>query len=559
VRGVCFLVLALNAAVLNGQQPVPPRQQEIPKAEACTIEGQVVSATTGEALRKATVLLNQLGKVQGERYTTTTTAGGRFALQDVEPGRYQLQAAKSGYAQMQYGATASARAGTTLSLDPGQHLHDITFRLVPQGVITGRVVDEDGEPVAYVSIQVLRYRYWAGKRQLQPAGYGTTNDLGEYRIFGLAPGRYYLHANPQSDADVPYQGGGWQTYAPTYYPGTNDPTGAAALELSAGARLRGIDFTLLKTRSVRLRGKAVLAGTGSPLQGEELRLTPREESRAAFSRSDFWSFTGPEGAFQFRGVIPGGYFVQAQWSEDGKSYAARQPIDVRENDVSNMVIELSPGAELKGQLRVEGRPLASLSDVRISLQPDTSSPFMGGAGGSVKRDGSLTLANIGLDHYRLNVYGIPEDYYIKSALCGDKNVLESGLDFSHGVSGALEIVLSSKGGQAEGVVLNAAERPVTGAMVVAVPDAPRRAQAHLYKEGTTDQYGRFAIKGIAPGGYKLFAWEELESGASQDSEFLKTFEAQGQPIAIQESRAESAQLKLIPTEAKKTPPANPSR
>ena len=550
-REFCVVAAALVAAVLSAQQRVPP-----PNADVCTVEGQVVSASTGEPLRKASIQLMQVGKVRGEWYTTTTTAGGRFALQDIEPGKYRLQAIKTGYAQNQFGAGAS-RQVTSISLDPGQHLRDIILRLLPQAVITGRVVDEDGEPMPHVSIEVLRYRYFAGKRHLLPAaGNAGTNDLGEYRIFGLAPGRYYLAARPQTEIDTPYQSGGWQSYAPTYYPGTSDPAGATAVDLPPGARLRGVDFTLMKTRSVRVRGRAVLVGTGRPIQGE-VTLVSREESRGVISEG--WAFADQQGMFQFRGVIPGAYFVGAEWSEDGKSYSAQQPIEVRDSDIANLLVELTPGAELQGRVRVEGRPIASLSDIQVSLQADMSSRFMRGAGGPVKRDGSLTISGVRPDHYRLNTYGVPEDYYIKSARWGDQKVLEAGLDFKHAETGALEILLSSNGGQIEGVVLNAAERPVTGAAVVLVPDEPRRAQTQLYKDVPTDQYGRFDIKGIAPGSYKLFAWEEVEPGAYQDPDFLKPFEALGERKAIREGSRESAQLKLIPAENKKTAPATPSR
>jgi hypothetical protein len=550
MRGIHILI-ALIPAAMNAQQPAQP-----PKAEACSIEGQVVSTATGEPLPKASIQLMQIGKPRGEWYTTTATAGGRFALQDIEPGKYRLQATKTGYAQLQFGVGGASRQVTSLSLDSGQHLRDVVLRLVPQAVITGRVVDEDGEPMPHVSVEVLRYRYMAGKRQLLPSSGGMgTNDLGEYRVFGLAAGRYYLAARPQTDMDTPYQSGGWQSYARTYYPGTSDPAGATALDVSPGARLRGLDFTLMKTRSVRVRGHLVRAG-GRPIQNQEVRLLPRDES---FSLSEWWSFADPQGVFQFRGVTPGAYSVLAEWSEDGKWYSARQPVDVRENDISNLVVEFSPGAELKGQVRVEGRPLASFGDIHVGLQSDAAFRFGGGAFGAVKRDGSFTLSNIGPDRYRLNAFGSPEDYYIKSALVGDKEALDSLLDFTQGASGTLDILLSSNGGQVEGVVLNAAEQPVTGAAVVLVPDEPRRAQTRLYKDVSTDQYGRFNIKGIAPGGYKLFAWEEVESGAYQDPDFLKAFEALGERKAIREGSRESAQLKLIPAENKKPAPANPAR
>ena len=78
------------------------------------------------------------------------------------------------------------------------------------------------------------------------------------------------------------------------------------------------------------------------------------------------------------------------------------------------------------------------------------------------------------------------------------------------------------------------EQPATAATVALVPDEPRRAQTRLYKGITTDQYGRFTIKGIAPGGYKLFAWEVVEEGAYQDPDFLKPFEVLGTPFILQD-------------------------
>jgi hypothetical protein len=361
--------------------------------------------------------------------------------------------------------------------------------------------------------------------------------------------------NPPYDMGFSSQGPGGQGYIPIYYPGASDPSGAGVLEVQPGAQLRGVDVTLMKTHTVWLRGRVVLAGSGLPIEGANVMLTPREGGDFTYAMP-FGIDTDAQGRFLYGRAVPGSYYLQAEWHEDGKLYSARRVLDVKESEVTNIVLELSPGAELKGQLRVEGRPLASLSDLQISLQPDARSLFSGPPRGRVRHDGSFTISNALPERYTLNPYGIPEDYYVKSALWGDKDVLESGLDLTHGVNGALEIVLSSRGGQIEGVVLNAAEQSVTGVMVVAVPDDPRRAQTLLYKEITTDQYGRFAIKGIAPGGYKLFAWEDMESGGYQYPEFLKTFEALGEPMAIHEGKAESAQLKLIPAEGKKTLPAN---
>ena len=273
-------------------------------------------------------------------------------------------------------------------------------------------------------------------------------------------------------------------------------------------------------------------------------LLPRDESGGYYSQ---YSPTIDGATFEFRGVAPGAYFLIAQWSQGEKSFSAQQPVEVRESDVENIVLELIPPSELKGLLRVEGRPVENLGDLQVMLAP-AGSANTGVLIGRVHNDGSFTLSNIAAGQYQLTVPGAAEDFYVKSARLGDKDILDSGIDAARGAVGALEVVLS-RGGQVEGVVLNAEDQPATGAAVVLVPK--HRVLWRLYKENTTDQYGRFHIKGIAPGDYKLFAWEDVETGAYEDPEFLKGFEALGESVAVRERGHESKQLKLIAGEGKK--------
>ncbi len=538
--------LFFAAGALDAQQSAPPKRQGPPKQESGSIQGRVVNAVTGEAVKKAEIVLFRRDSQQNQSYTTTASTSGWFAMQDVEPGRYSLSVSKRGYARLTFGAHGPGRSGAALSLDPGQHLADITLRMSPQAVIAGRVVDEDGDPVPNIQLQLLHYSYRKGKRKLEPWGNSGTNDLGEYRLFGLSPGKYYLSATPN---EGPRLETGRQGYTPTYYPGTSDPAGATALELQPGTMLRGVEITLMKTRTVRLRGR-VVGPAGTAPTGVNVMLTPREDAESMFGRQ-LGANIDAQGNFEFPSVVPGAYLVQAfQHAGADKMFAVTQAVDTRGNDVENIVLALAPAAELKGYLRVEGRALQNLADLQVSLQPDGPN-YQGWAGGPVKADGSFTIPNVTSTHYELNVHGFPDDYYIKSAALDGKDILEAGINFMPGTSGAIEIVLAGTGGQVEGVVLNADQQPATEASVVAVPDEPRRAQLRFYKEDHTDQYGRFTIKGIAPGRYKLFAWEDVEEGAYQDPEFIKRFEALGEAVAIRENSHESAPLKLIPAGEKK--------
>jgi hypothetical protein len=299
-----------------------------------------------------------------------------------------------------------------------------------------------------------------------------------------------------------------------------------------------------------VRGRVVDSDSKQRIQGVGVSLQ-RRGGESQYMFLNYFGSIDDQGDFEIRGVVPGLYYVEASKRGDAKTLRAQQSIDVHEGDVENLVLELQPGTELKGQLRIEGRAAGNITDTRIWLQPDRSTSS-GGASSLVKADGSFTLADVQSVRYSLNVNS-GSDVYLKSARLGDQDILETGLDVTHGMSGIVEIVLSANGGQVEGVVLNANEQPEAGAAVVLVPDDPRRSETRLYKDATTDQYGRFTIAGIAPGGYKLFAWEDMEDGAYEDPEYLQAFEALGEPRTIRERSRESAQLKLIPAEAKKMP------
>ena len=542
----CLVLVAFFTATLAAQQAVQPAA----KAESCSIEGQVVNALTGEPLTKATIDLWPVANGHEMRYDTATTAGGRFVIRDIEPGQYRLRANKRGYAAGEYNPSGTSRTGTTLSLDPGQHLRNVVLRVSPQAVITGRALDDDSEPLPNVGIYLFRYTFRRGKRQLEECDQANTNDLGEYRMFGLSPGRYYLSATPNDFSGGPQRYDSGRGYAPVYYPGATDPAGAKPIDLEAGTLLRGLDITMIKTRTVHVRGHVVDPTSKQSGQGVGVMLRPRDETRYMFG-GNLFSAVDPQGSFEIKSVVPGEYFAEAFKRVGTKQYRAQQAVDVRESDVENVVLEFSPPAELKGQLRYEGRTVVNPGEIRIWLEEEH---LAGGATGQMRPDGSFTIMDIQPGRYQVNIFGQPDDCYLKSVRLGDQEALESGLDLTRGIGGALEITLSSNGGQVEGVVLNAGDQPETGATVVLAPAEARRSQLRLYKDVTTDQYGRFVIKGIAPGGYKLFAWEEIEEGAYQNPDFLKKFEALGEPRTIHDGSHESAQLKLIPAEGKRTAP-----
>jgi hypothetical protein len=220
---------------------------------------------------------------------------------------------------------------------------------------------------------------------------------------------------------------------------------------------------------------------------------------------------------------------------------------VGNGNVENLNLLLTPGIDLKGQVRVEGQGDVHLESLSVLLEVKDSIP-MGRPGTRVKDDGSFAIENVAADTYTVTVNGMPDGYYTKAVRLGDADGLENPLDLTQGAGNVLEILINPNGGQVDGNVDNAGQQPAGGATVVLVPNA-RRQQPSLYKTASTDQYGHFSFKGIAPGDYKLFAWDEVEYRAYEDPEFMKPYENLGQGVTIRESAHETAQLKLILTEA----------
>jgi hypothetical protein len=464
---------------------------------------------------------------------------GRFVLTNVAPGRYSLTAAKNGFVQSAYGQRGNARQGTPLTVAPKQHLKDLAFNLTPAGVITGRVLNEDGEPMPYVRITPLRQAYVQGRRQYMPTGGSTTDDRGEYRVFGLPPGKYFVSANygsrgPDTDDD--------ERYVPIYYPGAIDPTRAAALEVAAGAEVRGIDFALMPTATARVRGK-VMSGVLPPGARVSVQLLPRNPGMLAFMGRPNRAEVQRTGDFEIRGVVPGSYMLAADHGDDGRRYSARMPVEVGPSGLDNIILTITEPPRVSGTVRTTAQGVA-MNSLRLYLSPRETGGFTGGGQARVKADGSFLFENAGRDHFNLNVSGLPEGYYLKSARLGDIDVIEHGLDLSKGFAGALDVIVSPGAGVLEGAVTK--EGQAAGGVTVAlVPEGSGRTQPRLYSVATTDQNGRYMLKGLTPGDYKMFAWEDIEPGAYQDPDFLKPYESSGKSITIRENSREVIDLTVL--------------
>lgn len=253
-----------------------------------------------------------------------------------------------------------------------------------------------------------------------------------------------------------------------------------------------------------------------------------------------------DGAFEIPEVMPGSYALTAFWFDEGKVYSTTTSIDVGNADVGGIAVTIAPGVNINGQIIWEGKPSLEKDELTVMPRPvDLEIMFRGRV--RVNQGNSFTLKDVGDGTYHALVEGQSKDCYIKDVRYAGSSALDDGFTVVRGTVGSLQIIISSQGATVQGSVSDTDGLPVAGVWAVLVPSAPRRAQNRLYKMQTTDQYGHFILRGIAPGDYQLFSWDEVEDGAWEDSDFLKPFEEKGEKVTVQEGDSKSVNLTEIKT------------
>jgi hypothetical protein len=513
-------------------------------AEQCTVQGVVLKAGTGEPLRKAAVQMWQEGE-PGQPRDAVTDRMGHFELKNLDPGQYRLSVQRNGYVRQEYGQTKPGGESSLLTLSPGQKVSDIIIQLIPAAVIAGHVFDEDGEPVLGAQVTALRYAFENGQRELAHAGEARTNDLGEYRIYGLAPGQYIVEANkqPRLFAVLKAEPG----YVPIYYPGVPDAARAAPIAVRAGDEFPSADITLQTTQTVTLRGRVLSGASAGPALHAHIYLVSQGPTTSGSHVTSQTLVNDPQGGFELRDVAPGSYFLYAFLYEGGRGEFARQPIEVANANLDGITLTVAPGVDVKGRLRVEGKLDSSVGSFQVSLSPKNSRLVFGGMPSDiVKPNGNFLLKSAFDDEYEINVDGLPGNYFLKSARMDGIDALTAGVTIdTKQTPGLLDILVSPDGARIDGVV-SEDHQPFQAASVTLVPDPPHRGEKRLFKSTTTDQLGHFLLQGIPPGDYKLFAWENIDPGAYMSSDFLLPFEDRGKSVQITEGSILSVQLDLIP-------------
>ena len=552
MKGIVITLLALTGICAWAQQPTPE-----PEVRSASIAVSVASSA-GEPIEGAAIRL--FGVVRTERgfgpsappQSVVSDAEGHYLFEGLTPGDYMMQVQHPDFVPTTYGATETTVRPEPFTLAPGQKL-EAALRLSPAGSVSGRVTDEEGNPIAGYRARVERVAYYDGIRRLGPVAVAVTNDNGEYLVENVPPGRFYIRVSflptwnfnerqpkralKPGEADVQLNETMW-IRAP-------DLSTASAFTVGVGEDVEGIDIKMLEYVYRDVKGKVI--GLDYPLEEARIIRLPREPGSGLP-----WSFgvdVQPDGTFEIPSMFPGPYTLALYTLRDG--VFGWTPIEVGNRPVDNVVINAQIG-EIPGSVVFEGeRELTGDEEKRMTALSvslfATEGPSVIEKRALVEAAGGFTIKQVPPGHYRTQVLGIPEGSYLKEVRLAGVPVLASGLDLTGGVrDGKMDVVISTDAASLTGVVRDAEDKAVPGAEVTLVPVVRKFQQSRLYPRAVADESGAFQIQGITPGRYEVFAWETIEDTAHWDDKFINVFATRGEEVELEAKMPKNLNLTVIP-------------
>ena len=548
--------------------------------DVAVIEGIVTRAGTREPIGGVTVELSAVspGSASREVRLTATTLAGEFRFVDVRAGDYRLVATdpEGKYAPAEYLQRNPRGRGLVLPVGQGENIAGLRLEMTSTSSISGRILDDSGFPVGYARVFALETVFEQGRRILNVVQSVQTNDLGEFRLFWLLPGEYYLAAKPESAQrrnvyltiyPPGYGGTTFEAVSPailrrqlgngdiveevdpfTYYGGTIDFQRARKVMLPAGASLTADIALANRVVTYRVRGRVTVASTGQAQQGATVRAIPLENSPQVVIP---YATTNAQGVFEIAGVLPGRYVVFAVGNSAFTPLAREAtvgwtPIEAGARNIENVTVALRSGFRVTGRIQIEGSPLnqrdLGLTGIRLELRrfpdifgmPSALAPpaQAGPASGIPLADGSFLFDGVFGGDYQLMVSSLPPNSYVKSIRLGERDIAGTPFHMDEAPDRPVELTIGQDGASVDGLVVNKTQVPASNATVLLVPDPPLQDRTDLYRTATSDSQGRFNIRAVPPGTYTVMAWESVWQSRWLDPEFMRDQNGLGTSVRL---------------------------
>lgn len=484
----------------------------------------------------------------------TTDDNGGFVLADLAAGRWTIRASKTGYVEQQFGQRSAFATVDPITLTDGQRFV-ADFRLSRGGAISGRILDEFGDPLAGANVTAMRLQTTAqGSRTVRTGTSVPSDDTGAYRIYGLPPGQYYVAANdpsaarlvvlsaPDGSTELQLNGGAdtfvtaervaitsgnvtlgdgetrRTSYAPTYYPGTANIVDAQKLTLGLGEEQAGITLTIVPVRAARITGK-VMGSNGMPLRAQVSLMSPMGQG---FTPSGGRNGTANDGTFTLTNIPPGTYTLNVLGPNVGAvpPEVASMPLVVNGEDILGLTVTTGSGASIQGIIVADNGSRLPTSSVAVQAVPLQSGSATWTPRDVADENGTFVLEGL-LGAYSLRVQSLPSGWIVKSVTANGLDVSDAAMEFRPGDRVTVRVELTDRVTQVSGSVRP--NRDVRGGTVVVFADEPARwtGLSRFVKTARVGEDGRFSISGLPPHQrYIAIAIDYVEQGEATNPEFL---------------------------------------
>jgi 5-hydroxyisourate hydrolase-like protein (transthyretin family) len=541
-------------APVPGAPPLGPPRSGTAKTGTAILRGHVVAADSGQPLRKAQVRLSSATPTLGAVPTvrgTSTDKNGAFEFKEAAAGRYMLNADKGSYVALAWGQRRATDPGTPLEVLDGQTIEKLDFSLPRGAILTGRIIDEFGDAAPDVMVSASRTMVVSGQRRLIPAGRSsTTNDIGEFRIFGLPPGQYYLSATYRGVA-LNQESDDRSGYAPTYYPGSPNIGEAQRVTVALGQSIADLNLQLVATRTARISG-IVLDSSGKPMSGSPIVVTQRSES-----------FTGglttiaqlkPDGTFTLNGLAPGEYALQSLSSINnlgaGDSEVVMATVTVNGEDVNGVqLIGVRPSL-ITGRIVLPNAAAGGTFNAStVRLVATTKTQDFGPAPTGVGRvNDDLTFEIKSPPGTRVVAFQGPvPGWALKAVRVNGADVTDRGFEVKPAQDqSGFEIELTNQLTNVSGLVTNTRGEHATDYTVVFFSQDREKWQPpnRYFRAARPDQDGRFKLSGLPAGEYYTIATDSIDPNEASDPEVLERISSRATSFSLNDGETKALDLRL---------------
>jgi protocatechuate 3,4-dioxygenase beta subunit len=478
-----------------------------------------------------------------------TGPDGRYTFERLPAGSYTVHASASGYAA-QYHRQRPTGAPASVRISDAQRVAQIDVDLPAAGVIVGRLLDEDQRPFVGASVDALVSRIDNQQPTLVSMAKAVTDDRGEFRLAGLPAGEYYVSAFDPAFAEAGDDTGPLR-YTATYYPGVVVLEEARPVSVAPGSEPKApLVFALKIVRPARVRGIIATEDRRQLLSGAVVMAPVRGEGLSAVASDDVR--IEPDGRFAFRNVAPGRYqiFARAQTEPQGVALFATYRLLIDGRDLENVELSLRPGAIVRGAVAFEARQARAprgFAGLRVRTPFPDGSLFGDAHTGDVATDGRFSIRGVMAGRHYVRVEGLQHPWVLKEVRWRGEDVTDRAIDVdAKGVIDDVRITLTDIANDVSGTVRDGRGRPVHEALVLIVAVAPQlwaRASRRLAVV-RTDSDGRYQVRGLPAGEYRVLASIELDESHAYRGEVLRALSEQGQPLTLGAPQAHVVDLEL---------------